>query len=627
MGKKIMGFILLAALTFGGALTAQAETSYGGDDWKVTFTSGNTLESSFKTADVNDAVYGLQPGDNVIISMRLENENEVSTDWYMTNKVLSSLEDSRAGASGGAYTYILTYTDHLGNVEALFSSDTVGGESNGEGGVGLHGATSALEDYFYLDTLERGQSGVVTLEVALDGETQGNGYQNTLADLQMNFAVELGRTAQHINQNVEVTIHEETTQTPPPELEDMGDSDVPLSERTTIVKTGDETELAPFIVAAGASGFLLLLLALFSLEERRRERQKQKVSVRPVAGLLLALCLALAPVHNAEAAGGEYTYTIRFFSGAQGTIDGGEMVSYTARYGERVTFNQSRVELLNGSKYYVKGIRVSGEDGVEAGAASFLVTGDQDYVVAYGILGNAVAYTVDYVDEAGNALAPSETYYGNIGDKPVVAYQYIEGYQPQAYNIGKTLGENAAENVFTFVYRPAPTPDPVVTTTTTVTTITNTTTETAAPAEPGDAEQPAQGQEGQTPEGGAPQGGQEGQEPEGGGGQGAGGQEDQEPQDGQDADGQDGTGGQEEIPDDDTPLDEPQEYLDMDDEKIPLGAFEKVGSIISDFATPIAVMPLAAKVGVGAAAAALVALAAWLLFFRKKEGKKAGRPE
>ena len=33
--------------------------------------------------------------------------------------------------------------------------------------------------------------GIITLEVALDGETQGNSYQDTLADLQMNFAVEL----------------------------------------------------------------------------------------------------------------------------------------------------------------------------------------------------------------------------------------------------------------------------------------------------------------------------------------------------------------------------------------------------------------------------------------------------
>lgn len=38
----------------------------------------------------------------------------------------------------------------------------------------------------------------------------------------------------------------------------------------------------------------------------------------------------------------------------------------------------------------------------------------------------------------------------------MVAYHYIEGYQPQAYNLTKTLSKNEAENVFTFVCEPVP---------------------------------------------------------------------------------------------------------------------------------------------------------------------------
>ena len=38
----------------------------------------------------------------------------------------------------------------------------------------------------------------------------------------------------------------------------------------------------------------------------------------------------------------------------------------------------------------------------------------------------------------------------------MVAYHYIEGYQPQAYNLTKTLSKNEAETVFTFVYEPVP---------------------------------------------------------------------------------------------------------------------------------------------------------------------------
>ena len=46
----------------------------------------------------------------------------------------------------------------------------------------------------FFTRLESGKSGIVTLKVVLDGETQGNTYQNTLASLQMNFAVEKAGT-------------------------------------------------------------------------------------------------------------------------------------------------------------------------------------------------------------------------------------------------------------------------------------------------------------------------------------------------------------------------------------------------------------------------------------------------
>lgn len=172
---------------------------------------------------------------------------------------------------------------------------------------------------------------------------------------------------------------------------------------------------------------------------------------------LLALCLAGSLSVDAKAAEKkEYTYTVRFYSGARGTFGGKQIVTYEGlKAGDRVTFRQSDVTLENGSKYYIKGIRESGKDNNTVSAqSSFVVTGDQDYVVAYGIRGNSVGYTVRYVDEDGNELLPEETYYGNVGDRPVIAYQYIENYLPQAYNLTGTLKQNEAENVFTFTYTP-----------------------------------------------------------------------------------------------------------------------------------------------------------------------------
>ncbi len=260
--KKIkMALLLILCLTFGMTQTVSAETFYGNSDWKVTFTGEKKMESNFRTADLNEAVGGLQPGDNIIFTMNLSNTNETATDWYMTNKVLYSLEDRSAnrGTSGGAYTYILTYTDKNGVVNTLFSSDTVGGESVSAAGEGLHAATDALEDFFYLDTLAKGQSGKITLEIALDGETQGNDYQDTLADLQMNFAVEL-------NTNPTVT----------PNDNPRTRSD----ERTDIVRTGDELRLLPYFLAMGGSGILLLLLGIYSMKKNREEKSVRKGAVR-----------------------------------------------------------------------------------------------------------------------------------------------------------------------------------------------------------------------------------------------------------------------------------------------------------------------------------------------------------
>ena len=165
-----------------------------------------------------------------------------------------------------------------------------------------------------------------------------------------------------------------------------------------------------------------------------------------------------------------YTYKVTLSAGNKGTINGQNKIEQTnIASGSTVTFNLNDIQVTD-DKYYVKGIRLSGRDNDEALAApSFTVDKDTDYVVAYGIKGNMVAYTVNYQDASGKSLAESQTFYGNIGDKPVVAYRYIENYIPDALALTKTLSDNESENVFTFTYTPGAT-DRIVETTTTVTT-------------------------------------------------------------------------------------------------------------------------------------------------------------
>ena len=165
-----------------------------------------------------------------------------------------------------------------------------------------------------------------------------------------------------------------------------------------------------------------------------------------------------------------YTYKVTLSAGNKGTINGQNKIEQTnIASGSTVTFNLNDIQVTD-DKYYVKGIRLSGRDNNETLAApSFTVDKDADYVVAYGIKGNMVAYTVNYQDASGKSLAESQTFYGNIGDKPVVAYRYIENYIPDALALTKTLRDNESENVFTFTYTPGAT-DRIVETTTTVTT-------------------------------------------------------------------------------------------------------------------------------------------------------------
>ena len=193
--------------------------------------------------------------------LNLKNDYDETVDWYMTNKVLKSLEDTRAedtGLQGGAYSYILTFKNtSTGKETVLFSSDRVGGEGESKSGVGLHQATGALQDWFYLDTFKKGEGGTLTLRVALEGETQGNDYQDTLAQLQMQFAVELRTTTKDSSHSSSKhTTHTSTT-------------------HREIVKTGDYTDTIPYIIAAGVSGLVFLLLAFYSLKERRKQKGGQ----------------------------------------------------------------------------------------------------------------------------------------------------------------------------------------------------------------------------------------------------------------------------------------------------------------------------------------------------------------
>ena len=223
--KKLFSLLLITLLVIGSGAMAYAEDFEGPSGLQVTY-DGSKLTSNL---NMKDALSELQPGDTVTIKIAVNNKADGETDWWMKNSIIDSFEDS-SEASGGAYSYELSY-----NGETIFANGIFGGE-NTTNGEGLNKVSAALEDFFFLETMSNGDTGEVVLKVSLDGETQGNIYQNTAADLDFTFAVEPRETET-------VIIH---------------------------VKTGDTTVILPYIIT-GIVGLILLLGVLIFGRKKVKE--------------------------------------------------------------------------------------------------------------------------------------------------------------------------------------------------------------------------------------------------------------------------------------------------------------------------------------------------------------------
>ena len=295
-----------------------------------------------------------------------------------------------------------------------------------------------------------------------------------------------------------------------------------------------------------------------------------------------------------------YTYTVRLSAGNQGELtgegitvvrgddnanpegtsvrrEGNMMVVSGLQYDDKVYIIPGDAAKATDERYSIRGVRRSGRDNSEAVQSTGSIASDMDYVIAYRVSGNMVRYTVQYLDAAGNNLLPSDTYYGNPGERQYVSARYVDGYLPQAYNLVMTLSPNEAENVYTFRYTPV---EAGGTTATEGGGTTTTTTGTGAGA-------------GTTGAGAA------------GAGAGAAGADDTAA--GADA----GVGGDvAAVPDEEVPLDEgPEDLVDLDDEEVPLANMnqERPGKIMSY---------LPVYIGIGLVAA--IALVATAIYLRKR---------
>ena len=232
LASCVLAFSLGTASCFADSTTIDGEATF----------NGNEIQSTLDSGEVVKAFNNLQPGDDITVRVKYQNDYSESTDWYMANEVVQTLEKTDAArktvegtgtAENGGYTYTIVNTDKNGKETVLFSNDEVGGDAKPNGMEGLEQATNALDDWFYIQTLGKGESGVITMKVAFEGETEVNDYMDTDGEVLLRFAVELTKNG----------------------VPDKG----PSHQQT---RTGDSFLIWPFLLMI-LSGIVMLLLLLW----------------------------------------------------------------------------------------------------------------------------------------------------------------------------------------------------------------------------------------------------------------------------------------------------------------------------------------------------------------------------
>lgn len=224
---------------------------------------------------------------------------------------------------------------------------------------------------------------------------------------------------------------------------------------------------------------------------------------RKIFGFILSLAFVftLFMANPVESKASNYTYTVKVVLGGSGdegayfnsnlgvsvpstakveVIDNNTCVKISnLQYDDEVTIDPNTMVKIKPqtklddegnevqfSKYYVKGVRLSGMDTV-LHKNSFKVEYDETFVVAYGV-GDVVPYVVNYVNkkpdagDSANTFAKPEdgskytvdsiTCYAPANEELYVAYRNIPGYTPNTYNYHTKSLNSSASNPYEFTF-------------------------------------------------------------------------------------------------------------------------------------------------------------------------------
>lgn len=196
MKKVYLNMVLaLTVLVAGfGLNNIKADAATQGLEWTVQYNGGDNFSTLGKDA-AKTTIENAMPGDTLqyVVTYANSADSGVTSNFYLNAEVISSLEDNKMdganttkNAAGGAYAFSVVY-DCKGEKETIYDSETVGGDSVVSAGLNQ---TKQGNAYVQVGTLAPGESGVVTITIALDGNSQDNSYMEKIAKMNVQFAVQ-----------------------------------------------------------------------------------------------------------------------------------------------------------------------------------------------------------------------------------------------------------------------------------------------------------------------------------------------------------------------------------------------------------------------------------------------------
>lgn len=195
------------------------------------------------SGDLENGFENMLPGEQRTLRLELENQSSEELKFFMSSDILQT-DIAEKGDKQAVYDFMIARDG-----EAFFEA-VIGGENEQNISIGKEYLTE--DRNILLATLKKGQSTVVEISIALDGDSMGNTYMNTEGALSLRFSAETPEGATTIVQTVTKQVKQTATRV------------------VRTVRTGDTFPVA-VLTAMGVS----LIVIVGILVKKRKERVEE----------------------------------------------------------------------------------------------------------------------------------------------------------------------------------------------------------------------------------------------------------------------------------------------------------------------------------------------------------------